>query len=230
MTATAPGKDSARDLTAAAAVAAGGLIVFALFAALLGGGRRSVPLDRKLLDLADDLRGESAVDVIRVLTDLGSFTTVAALVFGVAILLLTRRRLAELIGLIAGSVVLYGAVKLAKEGIDRPRPAMALEPTQGSAFPSGHATYSTVWVAVALVLARVLPAVATRRVLIGAALAVVVVVGLSRVYLRVHFFSDVAGGWALGAAVLGGGAAAGLLVERIRNNARDPAPLPDRTI
>ena len=52
----------------------------------------------------------------------------------------------------------------------------------------------------------------------GAGLAVAVVVGLSRVYLRAHYWSDVAGGWGLGAAVLGACAVVALVVAYFRNN------------
>lgn len=211
------------ELTSALAVAGVGLYVFVLYAVVLGGGQRSTPADRELLDLADDLRSVPAVDAAKLVTDLGSFTTVAALVFGAGILLLARRRLVELTGLIAGSLIVYLAVKLFKDGVDRPRPGMPLEATAGSAFPSGHAAYSTIWVGVALVLTRVVPGVGRDVALIGVAVAIAAVVGLSRIYLRVHYWSDVAGGWALGAAVLGGCAAVALVVVHIRNNAGAPA-------
>ncbi|MEJ7789083.1 MAG: bifunctional DedA family/phosphatase PAP2 family protein [Thermoleophilaceae bacterium] len=219
----------ALGLTASLAVAGVGLYVFVLYASALGGGRRSTPADRELLGLADTLRSEPAIDAAKVVTDLGSFTTVAALVFGLGILLLARRRLGELAALITGSLIIYVAVRLAKEGIDRPRPAGPLETAEGSAFPSGHAAYSTVWVGVALVLGRVIPGIASDVALVGTALAIALVVGLTRIYLRVHYWSDVAGGWALGAAVLGACAAVGLVVSHIRNNAGDPvkAPVPD---
>ena len=213
-------------LTSSLAVTGVGLYVFVLYTVALGGGRRSTPADRELLSLADSLRSEPATDAATVITDLGSFTTVAALVSGVAILLLARRRLGELAALIAGSLIIYGAVRLAKEAIDRPRPLDPLEATEGSAFPSGHAAYSTVWVGVALVLGRVIPGIARDVALFATALAIAVVVGLTRIYLRVHYWSDVVGGWALGAAVLGTCAAVGLVVIHIRNNADDPAPAP----
>ena len=48
-------------------------------------------------------------------------------------------------------------------------------------------------------------------------------VGLSRIYLRAHYWSDVAAGWALGAGILGLCAAVALVVTHIRNNGpREP--------
>ena len=116
-------------------------------------------------------------------------------------------------------VLLYIAVNAAKAGVDRPRPAGPLVETSGSSFPSGHAAYSTIWIALAVVVARALPGVASRAALVGGAVAIAAVVGLSRIYLRVHYWSDVAAGWALGAAVLGLCATVALVVNHIRNNA-----------
>ncbi|HZI92468.1 MAG TPA: phosphatase PAP2 family protein, partial [Thermoleophilaceae bacterium] len=45
-------------------------------------------------------------------------------------------------------------------------------------------------------------------------------IGLSRVYLRVHYWSDVAAGWGLGAAILGGVGAIALVVAHVRQNER----------
>jgi membrane-associated phospholipid phosphatase len=51
-----------------------------------------------------------------------------------------------------------------------------------------------------------------------AGFALTVLVGLSRVYLNVHYLSDVSGGWALGAAAFSLAAAAGLVVSQVRQN------------
>ncbi len=96
----------------------------------------------------------------------------------------------------------------------------------GSSFPSGHAAYSTIWVGVALVLGRVIPGFGRDIALVGVAVAISAVVGLSRIYLRTHYWSDVAGGWALGAAVLGTCAVVALVVAFIRNNGGVPAAAP----
>ena len=61
---------------------------------------------------------------------------------------------------------------------------------------------------------------------ITAALLLAAAIGLTRVYLRAHYWSDVAGGWALGAAIYGGLATIALVVAEVRNNERDPATSP----
>ena len=71
----------------------------------------------------------------------------------------------------------------------------------GSSFPSGHAAHSVlyVWLAVTIVL-RLRPGMARGAAVVAAGFALTILVGLSRVYLNVHYLSDVSGGWALGAA------------------------------
>ena len=61
---------------------------------------------------------------------------------------------------------------------------------------------------------------------ITGALLLAAAIGLTRVYLRAHYWSDVAGGWALGAAIYGGLATIALVVAEVRNNERDPATSP----
>ena len=206
------------EFTTTLAVAGVGLYVFAAYAVIFADRDRTTPADRELLDIAGDLRSDVVVDIVKVVTDLGSFTTVAALVFAVGILLMVRRRFAELTALVAGSVMIYVGVHLAKNGIDRPRPAAPLIEPAGSSFPSGHAAYSTIWVGVAVVLARVVPGLAKDAVLIAGGLMIATAVGLSRIYLRAHYWSDVAGGWGIGAGTLALCWAIALVVIHIRQH------------
>ena len=83
-----------------------------------------------------------------------------------------------------------------KEWIDRPRPPHGFPVVPHSfAFPSGHSANSmTAFLAVALLACPP----AYRRVAIAAALVLTFLVGLSRIYLGVHWASDVIGGWTLG--------------------------------
>ena len=88
-----------------------------------------------------------------------------------------------------------------KELVGRQRPQFA----EGGAryetlsFPSGHSSGVACLVTVSLLVAWPLLAPAARRVWPAAGVALVLLVGLTRIWLGGHFLSDVVGGWALGA-------------------------------
>ena len=207
------------ELTTTLAISGVGIYVFTLYTVILSSGdRETTPADRELLDLAEELQMGFAVDVAKVVTDLGAFATVAALLVGVGAVLAVRRHFVELAALVTGAILIYVGVQLTKSGVDRPRPSDGLVATEGSSFPSGHAAYATIWIGVAVVAARVLPGLASRAALVAVGVAIAAVVGLSRIYLQVHWWSDVAAGWGLGAGVLGACAAVALVVVHFRNN------------
>jgi undecaprenyl-diphosphatase len=212
-------------LTTALAVGGVGLYVFTLYVVVLSGDPGPTPLDRELLDMGDRLRAQAAVDGAKLVSALGALPTCAGLVLGTAIFLAARRRPAELLVLVAGLALVYLAVHLGKVGVDRPRPPGPLVATEGSSYPSGHAAYAVAWVAVAVVFTRRLRLVSTAVLLTGA-LALAAAVGLSRIYLRAHYWSDVAGGWGLGFGIFGLLAALAVLVEHMRHNGRERAAPP----
>lgn len=212
-------------LVTAMAVAGGGAYVFTLYTVTLSRDPGLTPLDRELFDVGRHTRNDMAIDVAKAVTDLGSFTAVSILLAVAALYLATRSRPVDAALLILGFAVIVFAVDIAKDAIERSRPAGPLVPTSESSFPSAHAAYATAWVATAYAVTRErgLPsqaAIVTGSVLLCAA------IGLTRVYLRAHFWSDVAAGWALGAAIFGLVATLALVVREVRNNGRDPAPSP----
>ena len=156
----------------------------------------STGFDRSITSWSVDHRASWLTTVARALSTIGSQKVLLPLVAVVAIVLIVRgaRTPAGLLIVIwAGAIELYS---LAKSVVDRPRPPMHLWLTSASssAFPSGHATQSlSTFAALALVSAAVVP-VARRP---GLALAAVVAagVGWSRVYLGVHWATDVLAGW-----------------------------------
>jgi undecaprenyl-diphosphatase len=216
------------ELTTTLAVASVGGFVFGAYADELAARPGLTPADREIADIARDLENETAVDIAKVVTDLGSIKVVVPLLAIAIGLLIWRRRPFELGALVIGFALTYAGVHLAKAGIDRPRPPQPLDKTHGSAFPSGHAAYATAHAAMAVIVARLLPGFASRALLVIAAIAAVVVVGLTRVYLRAHYWSDVVGGWALGSGVFGAIAALALLVSYIRQNAAAGGPVQSR--
>jgi membrane protein DedA with SNARE-associated domain/membrane-associated phospholipid phosphatase len=213
------------ELTTAVAAGAVGLYVFALYAVILSGDLNATPLDRELLDLGDRMRSEAAVDVAKIVSGFGSFAACATVVAATSILLALRRRIAEIVVLVLGFALIYLCVHLAKAGIDRPRPAAPLTDADSSAFPSGHAAYATAWIASAVVFTRRLGLVHYATLVTGA-IVLAAAVGLSRIYLRVHYWSDVAGGWGLGIGIFGTLAAIAMLVQHMRHNDGERAPRP----
>lgn len=94
---------------------------------------------------------------------------------------------------------LSGFVTLAAKGlVNRPRPSTMLVAAPSTSFPSGHALEATA--ALLALLSFLLPMM--RRWMSGVAIAVTVLnlllVGIARVALNVHYPSDVMAGWSLG--------------------------------
>jgi membrane-associated phospholipid phosphatase len=167
------------------------------------------------------------VDVAKIVSGFGSFPACASVIVATAVLSAARHRPAEAIVLVLGLALIYVGVHLTKAGIDRPRPAAPLTETSRSAFPSGHAAYATAWIAVALVFTRRLGLVSAA--LVTGAIVLAGAIGLSRIYLRAHYWSDVAGGWGLGVGIFGVLATIAMLVQHMRQNDRERAARPDRT-
>ncbi|MGE5636060.1 MAG: VTT domain-containing protein [Nocardioidaceae bacterium] len=210
------------ELTTTLAIGGVGAYVFVLYTLFVVGDPGPHGIDARALDLSDTLRSGTLVDVAKLVSGLGALPTVAALVALCAIALALRRRPIELVALVVGFALVYVAVNVAKAGVDRPRPPGPLTGSSGSSFPSGHAAYATAWVAAAVVITRRLGVAAA---LVTVALVVAAAIGLSRVYLRVHFFSDVAAGWALGAAIFGALGVLALVVSYVRDNVARAEPV-----
>lgn len=99
---------------------------------------------------------------------------------------------------VAGGQVLSSVLKL---GIDRPRPDLVshLAQVYTMSFPSGHAMLSAVtYLTLGALLARFLPGRATTVFVFAIAVLTTLMVGISRVYLGVHWPSDVLAGWCAG--------------------------------
>jgi membrane protein DedA with SNARE-associated domain/membrane-associated phospholipid phosphatase len=209
--------DLGLELTTALAVGGIGMYVFVLYVVVLGDTFAPTPFDRQFLDLADQLRTTTGVDIAKLVSGLGTLPATSTLVIATVVLLATRRQPAALVTLVVAFVLVIFGVQLAKAGIDRPRPADPLVHTSNSSYPSAHAAYATAWIACAVVATR-RAGLASQATIVLVAIGIAAAVGLSRVYLRAHYWSDVAGGWGLGIGIFGLLAAIALVVEHIRHN------------
>jgi membrane protein DedA with SNARE-associated domain/membrane-associated phospholipid phosphatase len=211
--------DLGLELTTLAAVAAVGAYTFVAHIVKLQAGDTPIG-DAEALRMARRLDVAPLVDVAKVLTNLGAFPVAVGLVLAAWAVLLPRREFVESLVLGAGLALTYAGVHVTKASVDRLRPPDPLISTDLSAYPSGHAAYAMTWVAVAVTLSRVLPNLASRFVLVTVAVVVALVVGLTRLYLRAHWLSDVTGGWGLGAAVFSLCGLLALVVAYVRDNGR----------
>ena len=90
-----------------------------------------------------------------------------------------------------------------KLGFARPRPELVshLVDVTSFSFPSGHATMATItYLTLGVLLARVQERRRMKLYLLAVAILVALIVGISRVYLGVHWPTDVLAGWCVGAA------------------------------
>lgn len=138
----------------------------------------------------------------RDVTALGSFAFLGFVFAATAgYLLLVRKRALALLVTVAvlGGVVISTLLKM---GIDRPRPDIPHAARVFTAsFPSGHATLSTItFLTLGALLTRVNADQRIKVYFVALAVFLTVIVGLSRVYLGLHYPTDVLAGWCVGAA------------------------------
>jgi undecaprenyl-diphosphatase len=218
-----PGGTFGLEFTTLMAVFAVAVFVLVSYTVLVNGEPGPTPGDTAAIELVERLRVGWLTDIAKAFTHLGSLAVVGSLALLGAALLAARRRWAEFWVLVVGMALTFLGVHEIKAMVDRPRPGGALVGASGSSFPSGHAAYSTfyVWLAVTVVM-RLRPGMARGAAVVAAGIVLTALVGLSRVYLGVHYLSDVSAGWALGLAAFSLCAAVALVVTTLRHNGRPP--------
>jgi undecaprenyl-diphosphatase len=146
-------------------------------------------------------RTAALTDVVRVITWAGSAFLLVPLALIVCLAFvragLRREALAVVLSL-GGAMLISGGVKLL---VSRPRPPVEhLQAVTGSSFPSGHATQaSAFWFSLVFAMPAAGASPKLTRVAASLALLIVLAVATSRVYLGVHYPSDVVAGILLGA-------------------------------
>lgn len=168
----------------------------------------SQAFDRALLmsmrssgDLTDPLGPAWMEEIGRDITALGGVAVLTLVTMAVLgyLLFKNKRRIAAIVLLVSlGSLV---SSTVLKHSIDRDRPQLV---PHGSvvytqSFPSGHSMQAaSSYLTLAVLLARVQRRRSVRLYLLFLAIAVTVMVGVSRVYLGVHWPTDVLAGWTAG--------------------------------
>lgn len=204
-----------------------GSLIFAEMAEALNAGEEMARFDTALVATLRARLAPGALQVFAWLTHLGDPTTIVALGAGVAGGLLWRgRRWLALAWLVAlcGNGVLNPLLKRIFERV-RPEHVAGGAFAPGWSFPSGHSSGAAVaYGMLAYVLLRLLPAVWHLPVVLTAA-GVIFTTGCSRVFLQVHYASDVLAGFASGLAWLAVCVCSIELLRARRFRSADLAPL-----
>lgn len=166
-------------------------------------------IDRRLLLMlrepghpADPIGSRSFEESMRDMTALGGFTFLTLLTITATVALIlhgkTKRAAVFLATILAADV----SSEILKHVYGRPRPDLVPHGSYvySASFPSGHSTMAAAtYLTLATILASLEPSRTAKALCYAIALGLMVMVGFSRVYLGVHWPSDVLAGWSLGA-------------------------------
>ena len=142
-------------------------------------------------------------EMARDITSLGSISVLGIVSFAVVVyLLLAKSRAAALLVLVAvlGGLAINSLLKIQ---FARPRPDLFVPAAKvfTASFPSGHAAYSAIaYMTLAALLARTTECRRLRIYFVAVAVTLTFMIGVSRVYLGVHYPTDVLAGWCVGSA------------------------------
>ena len=196
-------------MLATIAILAGGISAFISLADEVVEGD-TVDFDRAVIlalrnpaDLSDPLGPLWLEEAVRDVTALGgNFVLAFVAVAVIGFLLLTRRRGAALLVLasVAGGALIGTALKI---GFERPRPDLVPHGAivYTASFPSNHAVLSAAtYLTLGALLARLQVRRREKYYFLAISMTLTALVGLSRIYLGVHWPTDVLAGWSIGAA------------------------------
>lgn len=151
-----------------------------------------------------EIRSPNLTPLVTGVTELGSFWFMVPFVMLTAAIFARRRRYRSALLTIASGLAATVVTPLLKlhYGRSRPDSLFRLVPADGFSFPSGHTLgTAAIFLTVAILVSQHLRGDFRRFATVAIALTLILAVGFSRIYLGVHFFSDVIGGACLGVSI-----------------------------
>ncbi|MGO9909038.1 MAG: phosphatase PAP2 family protein [Solirubrobacteraceae bacterium] len=164
-------------------------------------GSSSLAFDSRAFEIAKDVRAPWLDAAARIVTTLGLIAIVGSAVLVGAAVVIKHHDRARAAAVVVGAALVWISVWIIKSVVDRPRPPYPLVHTSGQSYPSAHAANSVGWLALAIALTVVIPTRVGRIFAVTSGALLAVFVGLSRIYLRAHYASDVLAGEALAVAM-----------------------------
>lgn len=140
-------------------------------------------------------------EMMRDLTSLGGTGVLSLIVLAVSVYYLIQGRYKEMLILITAVIGAYMLSYILKGLFARPRPEFipAGEYTYTASFPSGHALLAaTTYLTLGIIVAQLMPSSRLKAFVLLLAFFVMLLVGFTRMYLGVHWPTDVLAGWVIG--------------------------------
>ncbi len=185
--------------------------LFGVLAISVALGNPLAPVDHTLTTLLQQIRSASVDRWLVGITLFGDGWHLTLLSLLLCLALGLKHNTRAVLHWLAALIVLALLNQLFKFGLAIERPQILLQPLTSFSFPSAHTSNSTLFFTLLAMLTAQQRPHRQRRLIYGLATLAVLAIGVSRIYLGVHWFSDVLGGILLGLAV---GAATGLSYSR----------------
>ena len=176
-----------------------GFIIIACF--VMGGGE--LAFDTAVREWFYSLRNDVLTPILKVIAYMGNWQSITALC--ILLLLFRKTRFRYGIPVSVGAITVTALNKVVKMIFKRPRPDVSLHLIDqgGYSFTSGHSITSMVVFGMLIYLVRRYVKDKRKEDLLTVLLAIPwIFIGLSRIYMGVHFPTDVLGGWCLGLSIL----------------------------
>lgn len=159
----------------------------------------AISIDQKILDLISYFQSEELDSIFFLITLLGKAEVIILLASSAIVFLMLWKKYLYiapfLVSIVGSQVMTY----IGKRIFERSRPAVSFYPETSFSFPSGHASVAVAFYGfLAYVFIRESLAWKTKVNIFFSALSVIVLIGISRIYLGVHYPSDVGGGFLSG--------------------------------
>ncbi|TVP45634.1 MAG: phosphatase PAP2 family protein [Gemmatimonadales bacterium] len=175
------------------------LLVFLAMVRIIGDPDVVPAMDLRVQRTVESILTPTTIHLMVIITSLGGVVLMTLFSLTLAVALWSRRRWVHLFELLVAVPLGAAAMLAMKQFFQRTRPVEALLDVRGLSFPSGHAFISMVFFGFVIHLlfrSRLNPAWIAGGT--SLALALIALIGTSRVYLGVHFLTDVVGGYAAG--------------------------------
>ncbi|OHA19443.1 MAG: hypothetical protein A2836_03880 [Candidatus Taylorbacteria bacterium RIFCSPHIGHO2_01_FULL_45_63] len=177
-------------------------LVLAVFAGLVFLVTSDGPLtvaDHFISFVAPSLWFPPLSNIMLFFTFLGSTTSIIIFSLFVIAYLFSKKRYSAAVFFAAAIFLSYLLTALLKNGLLIERPLASFVPEGGFSFPSGHATSSTAFFfSIWFIFFQNVSSSKIRKLLLFLCFLIPLLIGASRVYLNVHFASDILGGFLLG--------------------------------